>query len=101
MPMLLGGDRFNENVMALNLPVVTRNLMTIAMVGIIISAIVSSLLLPKKPKNYGFFRTIKLFFEWIFVPVSIIIFGAIPCLDAQIRLMFGKYMGFWVTPKAR
>lgn len=101
MPMLLGGNRFNENVMALNLPVVTRNLMTIAMVGIIISAIVSSLLLPKKPKNYGFFKTIKLFFEWIFVPVSIIIFGAIPCLDAQVRLMFGKYMGFWVTPKAR
>ncbi len=101
MPMLLGGDRFNENVMALNLPTITQTLMTISMIGLLISAVISSLLLPKKPKNYGFFRTIKLFFEWIFVPVSIIIFGAIPCLDAQIRLMFGKYMGFWVTPKSR
>jgi Ca2+/Na+ antiporter len=101
LPMLLGGDKFNVNVMALNLPVVTRNLMTVAMLGLIVSAVISSLLLSKRPKNYGFFDNIKLFFEWIFIPVSIIIFGAIPCFDAQIRLMLGRYMGFWVTPKSR
>lgn len=101
MPMLLGGDRFNENVMALNLPFITQTLMTIAMFGLVVSAIISSLLLPKKPKNYGFFKSIRLVIEWAFVPISIIIFGAIPCLDAQIRLMLGRYMGFWVTPKAR
>lgn len=101
LPMILGGNRFNETVMAFNLPAITQTLMTISMIGLLISATISSLLLPKKPKNYGFFRSIKLFFEWIFVPVSIIIFGAIPCIDAQIRLMLGKYMGFWVTPKSR
>jgi Ca2+/Na+ antiporter len=101
LPMLLGGDKFNVNVMALNLPVVTRNLMTVAMLGLIVSAVISSLLLPKRPKNYGLLKNIRLFFEWIFVPISIIIFGAIPCFDAQIRLMLGRYMGFWVTPKSR
>ncbi|HKM40909.1 MAG TPA: glycosyltransferase family 2 protein [Patescibacteria group bacterium] len=101
LPMLLGGDRFNATVMVFNLPAITRTLMTISMLGLFISAIVSSLLLPKKPKNYGFFKTIALFFEWLCVPVVIIFFGAIPCLDAQIRLMFGRYMGFWVTPKSR
>jgi hypothetical protein len=101
LPMLLGGDRFNENVMALNLPVITQTLMTMAMIGMVMSAVISSLLLPKKPKNYGLFNNLKLFVEWIFVPVTIIFFGAIPCLDAQIRLMRGKYMGFWVTPKSR
>jgi hypothetical protein len=39
--------------------------------------------------------------QWVFVPVTIIIFGSVPCLVAQIRLMKGKYMGFWVTPKHR
>ncbi|MFA5644239.1 MAG: glycosyltransferase family 2 protein [Patescibacteria group bacterium] len=101
MPMLLGGNRFNENVMALNLPTITQGLMTIAMLGLLISAVVSSLLLPKRPAGYGFLKNTRLFIEWIFVPVSIIFFGAIPCLDAQIRLMFGRYMGFWVTPKSR
>lgn len=100
-PMLLGGDRFNSTVMALNLPDITSRLMTVSMVGMFISAVVASLLLPKRPAHYGFFDNVKLFLEWIFVPVSVIFFGAIPCLDAQIRLMLGKYMGFWVTPKVR
>jgi len=101
MPMLLGGDRFNATVLSGNLPTITQNLMSLAMVGLFLSAIVSTLLLPKRPPQYSAWKKVKMFLEWLFIPVVIIIFGAIPCLDAQIRLMFGKYMGFWVTPKER
>ncbi|MCX6798095.1 MAG: glycosyltransferase family 2 protein [Candidatus Falkowbacteria bacterium] len=101
LPMLLGGDRFNATVLSINLPVVSRNLMNLAMVGMILSALISSLLLPKRPRRYKISKNILMALEWVFVPVTIVIFGAIPCLDAQIRLMFGKYMGFFVTPKAR
>lgn len=101
MPMLVGGDRFNETVLSSNLPVVTQNLMSIAMVGLVLSAIVSALLLPKRPPRYSLWKNILITIEWFAIPVVIIIFGAFPCLDAQIRLMRGKYMGFWVTPKTR
>jgi hypothetical protein len=101
MPMLLGGDRFNSTVLSGNLPAITQSLMNVAMIGLVLSAIVSSLLLPKRPKKYSIFKSIRMLLEWIFVPVTIILFGAIPCLDAQWRLMRGKYMGFWVTPKSR
>jgi len=101
LPLLLGGDRFNSTVLSGNLPTVTQNLMNLAMVGLILSAVVSALLLPKNPKKYGWGKKIFMSLEWVAVPITIIVFGAIPCLEAQIRLMFGKYMGFWITPKSR
>ncbi|PIR13412.1 hypothetical protein COV49_02285 [Candidatus Falkowbacteria bacterium CG11_big_fil_rev_8_21_14_0_20_39_10] len=101
MPMLLGGDRFNSSVLSGNLPLITRTLMMLAMVGLVLSAIVSTLLLPPKPKRYGPIKYIKMFLQWIILPFSIIIFGAIPGLEAQTRLMLGgKFrLGFQVTPK--
>jgi len=101
LPMLLGGDRFNATVLSGNLPTVTRYLMTAAMAGMVLSAIVSTMLLPSRPKKYGFGKTVVMVFQWLILPLSIIVFGAIPALDAQTRLMLGKYMGFWVTPKKR
>ncbi|MFA5184485.1 MAG: glycosyltransferase family 2 protein [Patescibacteria group bacterium] len=101
LPMLLGGDRFNSTVLSGNLPSITQNLMNIAMIGLVLSATISALLLPKKPAKYHFWKKALMSLEWLAVPVTIIIFGSIPCLEAQIRLMFGKYMGFWWTPKKR
>jgi len=101
MPMILGGDRFNKTVLSSNLPMVSRTLMTVAMIGMIFSAIISTLLLPKRPADYGLGKSLAMILQWLVLPVSIIAFGAIPSLEAQTRLMLGKYLGFWVTPKAR
>jgi cellulose synthase/poly-beta-1,6-N-acetylglucosamine synthase-like glycosyltransferase len=101
LPLILGGDRFNSTVLSGNLPSVTQNLMSVAMVGLILSGVISALLLPPRPKKYTIWKNIVMTLEWVVVPITIIIFGAIPCLEAQIRLMAGKYMGFWVTPKSR
>lgn len=101
MPMLLGGDNFNSSVLSINLPSIARTLMTLAMSGLVLSAAFSTLLLPPRPKNYGFLKHVEMVAQWIILPVSIIIFGAFPGLEAQTRLMFGKYMGFFVTPKSR
>lgn len=101
LPLLFGGERFTVTVLSGNLPAVTTNLMNVAMIGLILSAVVSALLLPKKPAGYPSWKKGVMILEWIAVPVTIVVFGAIPCLEAQIRLMAGKYMGFWVTPKTR
>ncbi|MFH1662179.1 MAG: glycosyltransferase family 2 protein [Candidatus Falkowbacteria bacterium] len=101
MPLLIGGDQFNATVLSSNLPQVTRALMTLAMIGMVLSAIISTLLLPKRPEQYGFIKSVKMVVQWIFLPITIIFFGAIPGLEAQTRLMLGKHMDFWVTPKKR
>jgi hypothetical protein len=100
LPLFLGGQRFNSTVLSSNLPSVTKWLMTLAMIGMILSATLSIMILPKTNK-IGPVKYIISVLQWIFLPVVIVLFGAIPGLEAQTRLMFGKYMGFWVTPKHR
>lgn len=100
-PLILGGDKFNTSVLSVNLPIISRSLMMAAMMGLVLSAIVATLLLPPKPKNYSFFKYLVMPFQWVILPVSIVVFGAIPGLESQTLLMLGKYMGFNVTPKSR
>lgn len=101
MPMLLGGNDFNNTVLSGNLPVVTRGLMMFAMVGLVLSAIISTLLLPPKPQGMKWRTNVYMLLQWLILPVSIIVFGSIPGLESQTRLMFNWRLGFWVTPKAR
>lgn len=100
-PIFFGGRVFHETVLSYNLPLVVRNLLSLAMFGLIISAFISLSLIPPRPKNKSRLLYISMFFQWILVPFTMIVFSALPGLDAQTRLMFGKYMGFWVTPKHR
>ena len=101
LPLIIGGEEFNATLLSYNLPLITRDLMTLAMFGLIISAVISTSLLPSKPSKYRVSKYLSMIFQWILVPFTIPIFGAIPGLDAQTRLLLGKYMSFWVTPKHR
>jgi hypothetical protein len=101
LPVFLGGQDFNVTILSYNLPRITRVIMTLAMIGLISSAVISMNLLPPRPPKYGKKKYIWMLLQWILVPFTTIIFGSIPALEAQTRLMLGKYMGFWVTPKSR
>lgn len=100
-PLYLGGQAFNLTLLSYNLPQVTRIVMTLAMIGIVTSAIYGVSLLPMRPRRCQPHRHLFMVLQWILVPLNIIIFGSFPGLEAQTRLMLGRYMGFWVTPKTR
>ena len=101
LPTVIGRGRFNETLLSYNLPQITRLIMTLAMVGLIFTAIIATNLLPPRPPNYGRFKYVWMVLQWVLFPVNMIIFGSVPALDSQTRLMFGKYLGFWNTPKSR
>jgi hypothetical protein len=101
LPLILGGNNFNVTLLSYNLPRILSNILTFSMISLVISAYFSILLLPPKPLGYGRHKYLFLFLEWFVVPLVMIIFTPLPALDAQTRLMFGKYMGFFPTEKMR
>jgi len=101
LPLIVGGQAFYATVLASRLPNMTRILMTIAMVGLVVSAALGMLLLPPRPKKYSKFKNIVMLLQWAIAPIIAPILGALPAIDAQTRLMIGKYLGFWVTEKVR
>ncbi|MBI2592937.1 MAG: glycosyltransferase family 2 protein [Candidatus Colwellbacteria bacterium] len=103
LPVVLGGEAFNLTLLSYSLPEITRNIMILSSFGIISSAALSMLLLPPRPAWFRAKHYFLYIFQWLLMPVTLIVFGAIPGLEAQTRLMVGgKFrLGFWPTPKTR
>lgn len=101
LPIFIGSQEFNTTLIAYNLPWLTRWIMTLAMVGLVTSAYIATRLLPPRPAGKPIWSYFWMVLQWALLPFTIILFGAIPALEAQSRLMLGRYMGFWVTPKYR
>ena len=98
-PIFLGTREFHETVLSYELPIMVRNLLILAMGGLVVSSIISLSLTPPRPDGHSRFKYVVMVLQWIMVPITMIVFSALPGLDAQTRLMLGKYLGFWVTPK--
>jgi len=101
LPLFIGGDKFNVTMVSYSLPRITGLIMNISMAGIMISALTGLLLLPKRPEGVNIFKKFFMVIQWILIPFTLIIFGSLPSLDSQIRMMIKKPLGFWVTPKDR
>ena len=101
LPLILGGPEFSQTIISYNLPKVISRIMTLAMIGLVLSVYLSFLLLPPKPPEYGRYKYLIFAFGWLLLPITMIFFVALPSLDAQTRLMLGRYMGFWITEKFR
>ncbi|MBI5369724.1 glycosyltransferase family 2 protein [Candidatus Uhrbacteria bacterium] len=99
LPLWLAKGQTNAIVQAA--PFTLEELMQSAMVGILISAVVALTLLPRRPDRVGKHTWIVMLLQWALLPVSFIVFGSFPAIDAQTRLMLGKYLGFKVTKKER
>ncbi len=102
-PIILGGHRFNSTVLSYNLPILSRYMTVLGMAGIMLSAIISLSFLPPPPEGKKEYHRLFILAQWLLIPISLIVFGSLPTLDAQTRLLLGGRfrLGFWVTPKHR
>ncbi len=101
LPVILGGEHFGSTVLAYNTPRLTRLILTFAMLSITTSIYLSLVLLPPRPVGYGKHKYVYMIAQWFLIPITLIFLGSIPAIEAETRLMFGRYLGFWPTPKIR
>ncbi|MBD3300547.1 MAG: hypothetical protein GF347_04295 [Candidatus Moranbacteria bacterium] len=101
LPLIIGGNEFNETVVSHSLPLLTEALLTFGMSGILVAMVLSFYLVPKKPSGYKKIRYLGMLFQWLLVPFIAPIMG-FPAIDSQTRLMLGRYFSsFWVSEKLR
>jgi cellulose synthase/poly-beta-1,6-N-acetylglucosamine synthase-like glycosyltransferase len=101
LPLIIGGPRFGSTVLAVNLPFLTKTIMTTATFFLFFSIYINMIMLPPRPQGYSRWKSVSMIVQWVFTPIVSSVFGSMPAVDAQTRLMFGKYMEFYVTPKIR
>ena len=101
LPILLGGAFFSQMPIGYNLPKITGLLLNFTLLASFIWVMLSRTILPPRPPDVKWIKNIFMVLEWIIVPFIILILGSTPPLDAQTRLMLGRYMEFYPTEKTR
>ncbi len=101
LPFYITHIRGESYALVQNAPLMIDSLLTFAMSGLLVTAYFNVLLLTEKPPDKPLLRYLTVVLQWFLLPVTLVIFGAIPAIDAQTRLMLGKYLGFWNTEKTR
>lgn len=104
--LILGGgfipSLFHPKDIAANeLPIVVSRVQTVAIVALLITIFLALKTLPPKPLRYKRHRSLFMILQWIYLPVTTVVYNSFAAYYSQTRLMLGKYMSkFDVTEKA-
>lgn len=97
IPALVHPKSFAAN----ELPLILGRIQTIALVLALPTIFLALLTLPPKPARYKHRRSLFMILQWLYLPVTTIIYNSFAALYSQTRLMFGWYIAkFDVTEKA-
>ncbi|HEU0050594.1 MAG TPA: glycosyltransferase family 2 protein [Patescibacteria group bacterium] len=102
LPFWVAPEQFRSFALFQNTPFTLEWLMRFSMIGLFLSAGLALTLLPPRPEHLSRPQAYAIMLlQWILLPVTFIVFGAIPAIDAQTRLMLGKKLGFNISPKRK
>ncbi len=97
IPALINTDSYTAN----ELPIIVSHVQTVALIGLSASLFICIKTLPPKPARYRHHRSLFMILQWLYLPVTTIVYNSFAALYSQTRLMFGKYLDkFDVTEKA-
>jgi hypothetical protein len=99
VPLLIN-PAFAETTLGQNLPLFASAMLTAALVSLLVLVVVEQRIVPPRPSEWGPFQRLMSYVQWIGLPLVGIFFSNLPALDAQTRLLTGRYLEYRVTEKA-
>ena len=99
LPLFLNSSFKSHSLLAYQLPVFVSRINAITIVALLINIYISLRFLPPKPARYRKTKALGMVAQWVLFPLTIA-FSSIAAIDAQMRLMFGKYLDWRPTEKA-
>ena len=90
-----------QSLAANELPLIVSRVQTIALLFAIPTLFICLKTLPPKPARYKRHRTLFMVLQWVYLPVTTIVYNSFAAFYSQTRLMLGRYMDkFDVNEKA-
>jgi len=90
-----------QSLAANELPLIVSHVQTIALAFMLVTVFICLKTLPPKPARYKRHRTLFMVLQWVYLPITTIVYNSFAAFYSQTRLMFGWYMDkFDVTEKA-
>ncbi len=99
LPLLLN-PAFAQTTLGQNLPIYASILLTLAFCTLLVLVYVEERICPPRPAEWGITERVASRLQWLLLPAVGLIFSNLPALDAQTRLMTGRYLEYRVTEKA-
>jgi hypothetical protein len=98
LPLVLN-DTFRSTLLGQQLPVYAAWLLTGALASLIVLVFIEDQLAPPRPKEWGIRMKLVSWLQWLCLPAVGVVFTNLPALDAQTRLLTGRYLEYRVTEK--
>ncbi len=99
LPILIN-PAFGQTTLGQNLPLYASAMLTLGLSVLLVLVFVEHRIVPPRPREWGPMRRLMIWVQWFALPIVGIVFSCLPALDAQTRLLTGRYLEYRVTEKA-
>ena len=91
----------SHSLVANQLPNIVSRIQTYGLLGMLVTVYLCLKTLPPKPERYKRHRTLFMIAQWVYLPLTTVVYNSFAAFYSQTRLAFGRYMDkFDVTEKA-